>query len=217
MDWDGLCPCPAATHAGAHSRYDLGPLLQQTLCCGSCMAPFRQENPSMRIVNLPWGDQVSPEFAAKEIEICDRLGIDPGHLMACMKFESDLKPTTVNRVSGATGLIQFMPDTAHNLGTSCAELLGMYSLVQLDYVEAYFRGKGKLSTLEDVYMAILWPAAIGKPNDYILCSDSDPGQKGKAYLQNKGLDLNKDGHITKWEATTPVRALYTKGFDHSST
>ena len=171
----------------------------------------------MRIVNLCWGDQVSPEFATKVIELSDRLGIDPNWLMACMKFESDLRATTVNKTSGATGLIQFMPDTARSLGTSVEELRGLFDTEQLVYVEAYLQNRGKLTSLEDVYMAILWPVAIGKPNDYVLCRDTDPGFGGKAYLQNKGLDLNKDGQITKWEATIPVRALYTRGFDHSST
>jgi hypothetical protein len=49
-------------------------------------------------------------------------------------------------------------------------------------------------------MAILWPAAVGKSNDYVLFSSPS-----KAYEQNKGLDLNKDGNITKAEAAAKVR------------
>jgi hypothetical protein len=45
----------------------------------------------------------------------------------------------------------------------------MTAEAQLDYVEKYFKPQsGKLNTLVDVYMAILYPAVIGKPSDYAL-------------------------------------------------
>jgi hypothetical protein len=78
---------------------------------------------------------------------------------------------------------------------------------QLDYVEKYFApNKNKLNSLEDVYMAILWPAAIGKPNSYVLFSKPSP-----AYNQNSGLDADNDGNVTKAEAAAKVRAKLTKG------
>jgi hypothetical protein len=55
-------------------------------------------------------------------------------------------------------------------------------------------------TLEDLYMQILWPRAVGKPLDYVLFSSPST-----AYKQNKGLDANKDGNITKDEAAAKVR------------
>ena len=111
--------------------------------------------------------------------------------------------------SGATGLIQFMPRTAQGLGTSTAELAKMTAVEQLDYVKAYFQPySGKLNTLEDLYMAILWPRGIGKDNSYVLWS-----RGSKAYELNSGLDANNDGSVTKGEAAGKVRARYDDGFD----
>ncbi len=58
-------------------------------------------------------------------------------------------------------------------------------------------------------MAILWPAAIGKPDDYVLFAKHDP-QHPKRYIQNAGLDFKHDGVITKKEAAAMVRKTSTK-------
>ncbi len=143
---------------------------------------------------LAWGRKVPPDFAAKVNAICGRIGIaDPSWLMACIAFETGrtFKASTQNRISKATGLIQFMPSTARGLGTSVEELAAMTEIAQLDYVEKYFEPfRGQLRSLSDTYMAILWP---------------------QAYLQNRGLDINKDGGITKAEATAFVVAQLEEG------
>ena len=54
-----------------------------------------------------------------------------------MVFESRLNPQAVNPISGATGLIQFMPSTARG-GTTTAVLKRMSNVQQLDYVLALF-------------------------------------------------------------------------------
>lgn len=163
---------------------------------------------------LAWGKKVSAEFCQRVREIADSLGTDPNYLMACMAFESGetFSPAIKNAAgSGATGLIQFMPSTAQALGTTTEELASMTAEEQLDYVESYFESKrGRLSSLEDVYMAILWPAAVGKPTDYVLFDRKDPDHP-KRYLQNAGLDFNKDGIITKAEAAARVQQKLKKG------
>ena len=132
--------------------------------------------------------------------------------MACMAFESGetFSPSIKSAAgSGATGLIQFMPSTAEDLGTK--ELASMTAEEQLDYVEEYFKPyKGRLNSLEDLYMAILWPKAVGKPSDYVLFRKDDP-KHPRIYLQNKGLDFNKDGVITKAEAAKMVRKKLVEG------
>jgi hypothetical protein len=143
------------------------------------------------------------------IKICGNLGVDPNYLMGAMAFESAeiFSPSVKNAQSGATGLIQFMPSTAQKLGTSTGALAGMSAEAQLDYVEKYFQPHtNKLSTLEDLYMAILWPAAIGKSNSEVLFS-----KPSTAYTQNAGLDANNDGKITKEEAAARVRAKLENG------
>jgi hypothetical protein len=131
-------------------------------------------------------------------------------LLCCMAFESGktFDPGVRNRQSGATGLIQFMRKTAEGLGTTTDALAAMSRVEQMDWVLKYFKAGpiAKLSavTLEDLYMAILYPVAVGKPNDFPLFSSPS-----KNYEQNKGLDLNKDGTVSKAEAASKVRDQLT--------
>jgi hypothetical protein len=92
-----------------------------------------------------------------------------GWRVAESRKRSNLQRQHQNSLSGAVGLIQFMPATAKGLGTSPAALKKMTPLAQLDFVRQYFLpSKGKLKDLNDVYMAILWPRAVGRPASYIL-------------------------------------------------
>lgn len=161
-----------------------------------------------------WGKRVSRGFVELVIDIAAELETQADWLMTCMAFESgqSFRPDIKNMAgSGATGLIQFMPATAKALGTSTDALAAMTAEQQLAYVRKYFAPfKGRLDTLEDVYMAILWPAAVGKPEDYVLF---DRRKMPTTYRQNSGLDLNRDGTVTKWEATAKVRSMYYRGID----
>jgi hypothetical protein len=134
--------------------------------------------------------------------------------MAIMNFETggSFCPRQLNGAgSGAIGLIQFMPATAAALGTTTDALAKMDDLQQLGFVEAYFRKAPKpLNTLSNLYMAVLWPAAVGKPEDYVMFRKSDPACP-KLYIQNRGLDYNGDGVITKAEAAARVAASLAEG------
>jgi hypothetical protein len=100
-----------------------------------------------------------------------------------------------------------MPATATGLGTTSDRLAAMTSEEQLDYVQKYFAPrKGRLQSLEDVYMTILYPAAIGTAPAAVLFSGDS-----KAYAQNKGLDADHDGSVTVAEAAAKVRAKFEKG------
>jgi len=122
--------------------------------------------------------------------------------MAVMGFESGYSTTVRNGAgSGAVGLIQFMPDTARGLGTTTAKLAQMAPLQQLDYVEKYFKPYfGRVSTFADMYMTVLYPAAIGKADDFALFT-----KPSKAYRQNSGLDADGNGEVTKSEAAKGPR------------
>lgn len=127
-----------------------------------------------------------------------RLGMDPSHLLAIMSLETGgtFSPSIRNKQSGATGLIQFMPSTARGLGTSTNALSQMSVEQQLKYVEKYLRPyKGKMNTLSDAYAAVFTPAALGRGLDDTVWSS----MHGKAYSQNIGLDINRDGRISKRE------------------
>jgi len=103
-----------------------------------------------------------------------------------------------------------MPSTARGLGTSTAELAKMSRTEQLKYVDKYFSNKGiEGGNLDDLYMAILFPAAVGKPDNFVLfgkgATISGYGAGSIAYRQNALLDLNKDGSVTKAEAAASAR------------
>ena len=99
-----------------------------------------------------------------------------------------------------------MPETARNLGTTTEALSKMTRTEQLQYVDKYFQGTLKKGgSLSDVYMSVLLPAAVGKPEDFVLFGEGGAYGGDRAYEQNKGLDANKDGKITKAEASTAKR------------
>lgn len=158
---------------------------------------------------IAWGKVLSPQLKSAVIGLATKLGCDPSHLTACMAFETGetFSPTKQNPLSQATGLIQFMPATALSLGTSINQLLGMSAVQQMAYVEKYFLPyAGRLNGLSDVYMAILWPAAVGKNDASALFV-----QGTKYYSQNSGLDVNNDGVVTKGEAASKPQGKLDKG------
>lgn len=163
-------------------------------------------------VRLAWGARVSPEFRSKVRVIAAGLGVNPSDLMTCMAWETGrtFNPAEKNKAgSGATGLIQFMPATAQGLGTTTAALAAMTAVQQLDWVEKYFRPfKGKLRDLADLYMAILWPKAVGRPLEYVLW---DKATRPTTYRQNAGLDTNRDDTITKAECAAKLFAMKAEG------
>jgi hypothetical protein len=160
-------------------------------------------------MQLAWGKRVDSAFKEKVVTISAGLGIDPNYLMAAMAFETGrtFQPDIQNPRSKATGLIQFMPKTAQSLGTSIEALARMSAVEQLDVVATYFAPHaGKLKDLDDIYMAILWPAAVGKAASFVLFA-----QPSKAYDLNKGLDANDDGAVTKAEAASRVQQHLVEG------
>lgn len=164
---------------------------------------------------LAWGRKVSEAFRAKVRWIAGALEMPPegaDWLMSCMAWESGetFSPNIRNGAgSGAVGLIQFMPSTATSLGTTSAELAEMTAEAQLDFVYKYFRPyAGRLHSLSDIYMAILWPAAIGRPEKHVLWTKD---AKPTTYRQNAGLDVDRNLEITKAEAASKVFSKLAKG------
>lgn len=146
------------------------------------------------------------DFITKVKEISSILGCNYIDLLACMAFETGRKfdPALRNFI-GATGLIQFIPSTAQGLGTTTDYLASLTRTQQCDWVLKYFKAGPvrniKSPSLEDMYMAILWPRAVGQDNTYVLFTAGT-----KQYSQNSGLDIGKKGFITKEDAAGKVRA-----------
>ena len=162
-----------------------------------------------------WSAKVSDEFITETKRIAKDLGMTfqgTDELLACMAFETGgtFSPTIQNGAGAPYyGIIQFGAAAAKDAGTTIAQLLKMTNVQQLQYVYNFFKPyKGKLKDLSDVYLRILYPVAVGKPLDYVLFSESG---KGKAYAQNRGLDVNRDGKITKAEAAAKVMQKLVEG------
>lgn len=201
------------------------------------LSPVARPEPAAAVAPMAWGAKVSSVFRDRVRWIVEDLSIGESQrdgcdkLMTCMAWESgrSFRPDVKNMAgSGATGLIQFMPLTALGFFYSAAEieamteterktrgvaccdkLAAMTAEDQLNFVWRYFKPyKGRLKSLGDVYMAILWPAGVGKPESYVLWSKET---RPTTFRQNAGLDVNKDGTITKAEATAKVAALLEEG------
>ncbi|WP_337186684.1 hypothetical protein [Phenylobacterium sp.] len=187
---------------------------------------------------LAWSAKVSTVFCDRVRWICENLDIGskpgrpaPDWLMTWIAWETgrSFRADIRNMAgSGATGLIQFMPDTAlHFFHTkaaiakmtkaqrqaagraACDRLAALTPEDQLNYVYRYFKPyAGRIRSLADGYMAILWPAAIGQPLSAPLW---DRTSRPTTYRQNAGLDVDKDGVITKGEAAAKVTALLAEG------
>ena len=158
-----------------------------------------------RIDGVQGNRHVTPEFIAEVEAMAGRLGTRPEYLMAVMSFETggSFNPAQRNNAGGsATGLIQFMPNTATELGTTTGRLAQMTSVEQLQYVEQYFNNRsdrGDLNTLEGVYTTVLYGSPRPDPNSTLF------SQGTRAYSANAPLDTNRDGRITAGEATSFVR------------
>ena len=134
-------------------------------------------------------------FVSKVESICNNLKIAPEWLMQVMVNESGVNHQAVNSISNATGLIQFMPNTAIALGTTVAALKAMSNVQQLDYVYKYLAPyAGKINSYIDLYFAVFFPSAIGKPDEWVLQTSTLSASKIAA--QNPVFDLNKDGKLT---------------------
>lgn len=156
-------------------------------------------------------------FIDKLRSVSNKLLVNPNHLMIVMYAESKLNPKAYNPNGGASGLIQFMPSTAAWLGTTTAAIRAMSNVDQLDYVLKYFQKlgvAGKLNSVYDVYMAVFFPAALGKPGDWQFKSSTQ-----SAYLvatNNKIIDLDGNNIITVNEFKKYIdKFLTSRGVDLS--
>lgn len=107
--------------------------------------------------------------------VASKYGIPFEWLVNLIKHESasTFNPAITNSI-GATGLIQFMKNTALGLGTTTDALRKMTFQQQLVYVDKYLNQQlkrylvnGKIPanfTQGDVFMTIFYPVSIGKSN-----------------------------------------------------
>lgn len=164
------------------------------------------------ILKVPGIEKISASERAALVAAANKLGINPDWLATVISFETagTFSTSIVNRAgSGAFGLIQFMPQTARNIlktaTTEEAVRIGksMTFTEQLTrMVIPYFSGR-KMTSLEDVYLAVFYPAAMNKAGSWIIGATPSA-----VYTQNAGFDKSGKGYITRDDVTSRLRSLY---------
>lgn len=115
--------------------------------------------------------KVTPEFVDDARDISYKLGASTTDLFFVMDYETagTFSPSIQHPSSKATGLIGFLPSTAIGLGTTVGELQKKSAVQQLPYVYEYLKPyKGELTDVYNTYLAVLYPAALGKPDTYVF-------------------------------------------------
>jgi hypothetical protein len=169
-------------------------------------APTVASQPQKVIPKYQPGSVKSPEFAKKLRHIGALLGVNPDDLLKVMYFETKgtLDPSIQNSI-GATGLIQFMPDTAKGLGTTVDNLKKMSASDQLHYVYEYYKKIVKPGmTAADIYLATLLPVSLKMKPSTIVAKKNDHGRikrnssitKHKMYTKNPVFDPQKKNYYT---------------------
>ena len=154
----------------------------------------------------------SDRFEEKVKAIAAMLRVAPEWLMAIMYSESKFQSSVYNyKGSGAVGLIQFMPTTAREMNTTAEALSRLHPVDQLDYVYRYLQTVreryGDFDSLTDLYLAVLYPKALGQ--DYCYTLYDSPTQ---AYKQNSGLDEDKDGRVTVSDIDKRMKRIFPPAY-----
>lgn len=151
-------------------------------------------------------------FEQKVRDVGEALNVPAEWLMAIMYSESKFDASVTNfKGSGATGLIQWMPISAKELGITLQQLKNLNHLDQLDYVYQYLQTAreryGEYETLTDLYLAVLFPKALDEDYCYALYA-----KPSRAYTQNSGLDENKDGRVTVSDIDRRMKRIFPDAY-----
>jgi Transglycosylase SLT domain len=143
-----------------------------------------------------------PQFWPELQAVAERLKTQPAWLLNAMAAESLFDPSARNSLPGqsASGLLQFIEETATRLGTTTAAIRKMDPVDQLRLVEKYFAlFRGRLNSMADVYMAVLRGFIVDGKNETVVSPLNNSAKEQRIYALNRWLDLNNDSKITKGE------------------
>ena len=147
------------------------------------------------------------DFLKAVKEVSEKRGMNQAEFLGAIASESGLDPKAVNKDTGATGLMQFLPEVAESLGTTTDKISEMSRAEQVKLIDKYF-DMNKLPdnpTAGQLKTNILMPAYTDKGDDFELMTkfkkftDGETGNPN-TFSQNKGLDYNEDGFVTVGEA-----------------
>ena len=152
-------------------------------------------------------------FCAKVADIAAEINCETKDLIGLMQSESGVNPHDQNSY-GATGLIQIMPETARELGTTIWDLVEMDAMEQLNYVRKFFTtnlktygfADGQRINAGDLYALTFLP---GVAKNEVLCSKYSSSERFRGYYYaNSGLDLDGDGSISKTDLNSRIMKCY---------
>lgn len=154
------------------------------------------------------------EFLFKVQDVAVKLKVPVDSLMLLIDLESagTFSPSITNSL-GYTGLIQFGKVAAQEVGTTRDQLREMNACEQMDYVYLYLKKYvNRMKTLSDIYLAVFFPAAIGKPDDWVLHSRNLAPEK--VAIWNPLFDINKDQKLQVWEIKQKLKKRVPKSHLH---
>jgi Transglycosylase SLT domain len=143
-----------------------------------------------------------PQFLPVLQAVAERLKTQPAWLLNVMAAESLFDPSARNSLPGqsASGLLQFVNETARHLGTTTAAIREMDPVEQLRLVEKYFAPfRGRLNSMADVYMAVLRGFIVDGKGETVVSPLDNSRKEQRIFALNRWLDLNSDSKITKGE------------------
>jgi hypothetical protein len=152
----------------------------------------------------PWS--TDKPFLDKVKSISETLNLNYIDMLACMNLETGgtFDPAITNSL-GYTGLIQFGADACRACGTTTNAIKDLTRQDQCDFVLKYFQvnqlnQKAPTPRLVDIYLTILWPAAVGKPDDYVVFQPNSAAQRA-----NSGFDTDKKGYTTVADVAAKIK------------
>lgn len=159
-------------------------------------------------------------FADKIVQVANNIGTHPYWLANLINFESagTFSPSIKNSY-GYVGLIQFGTSASKDLGTTTDYLRTLSAREQMNWVQKYFelphkRRGSDYSTPMDLYMAVFYPLAIGKP-DYRFPDNVVRANNGIDTPLEYTIRANRNAKLpTGLEATVPYipnKAITQKG------
>jgi len=162
---------------------------------------------SSLVLDIPDDVSKDTDFMASIKSTASSLNVSEDDLLRVIQFETagSWDPAQPAYGSNGVGLIQFMPETAKGLGTTTKALAKMTRAQQMPFVEKHLKmfltDPKKKYNFGDLYLAVHFPAAVGKPDDYIVYSKKHKYKTRRdAYKVNSGMDVNGDGKVTRAEA-----------------
>lgn len=130
----------------------------------------------------------------------DAAGVNGDALTKIIRFESGGRPDAKNAQSGATGLIQWMPEVFKAMGKPAGyenvrheDLKDLSAEEQVPLVLQYFKEKGLPPNADvgDMYLAVAAPGYLGKPDSTVAYAKGS-----KAWEQNPSWRSAGDGDVT---------------------